>query len=436
MDVGTAPICITVTEPAGSVYTLVFRKNEIALGRSPENDVRFDSQLYGMISRRHARIKVLADGRIIFQDLGSTQGSFVGSRKLAKPLILQRDDAVTLGHEGPTVCISWPRGRITGQEGTHIQFHARNAPHFPLVFSQSFIERFNSYKKIGMGGFGEVWQADPIGGASESVAIKLMHPLFLDPEYLGTQDRKSLVRRFSREARIQHLLSQSGVPSTVNVHEWGDDPDRDYIYMIMEHIAGTPFEQLVCAKPGLAPHRVAAYMRDVASALHAAHNFQFEDENGSPCRGVIHRDVKPNNILINNKTDRAVLLDFGIASIMQGGERLTATSVTVGTHQFLPPEALKGGKATPATDLWGFSVTLYLALSQGRFPYRGETETELLDSIIAGRIIPIHGFRSSIPPAITEALALSLDPNPANRIQTADEWVKILEGVMDNAEEK
>lgn len=426
------PLCLTVSERNGRVFSLVFEKEEITIGRAQEMDVRFSSSIYTMISRRHGRFTRDEEGQIIYEDLGSTQGSYLGRKKISEPVAIGREDAVTIGLDGPAVSITWPIERVTGKEGTHIRFYSRKNPHFPLVFSEGFLGKFNSYKRIGTGGFGEVWRAVPANG-DKPVAVKLLHPLLLDPEYIGTQDRESILRRFVREAHVMQGLSESKAPGIVTVHSWGDDPHRDYVYIIMELVDGYSLDKIITKNEVLDERFVSRVMLDVCKALDAAHNFEFLDVTGGACHGVIHRDVKPHNILVNTKTGQSWLVDFGIAGIVTGGERLTMSSMTIGTRQFLPPEALESAIYGPKTDLWGVAVTLYLCLAGGRFPFRGDNEIELLETMKRNAAIPIHAWRSGLHPELAEALRKGLDPDPDSRLQTAREWADVFESVIKEA---
>ncbi len=427
-DAQAMNICITVIERNNSVTSFVFEKGEVTMGRSSSNDLRFDAIIYEQISRNHGRVALDRFGGLFYEDLGSKHGSFIDGKAILGKKLLERGDAVRISPDGPVISVMWPQERVTGHDGTHLRSHV-DSPYFPLCFSEGFIERFHHYEKLAAGGFGEIWKATPKDG-STPVAIKLLHPMLLNPEHIQTVDRNSLVRRFAREARIQHLLSESGAPATVKVHSWGDDPFRDYLYIIMDLIDGRSFDRVIISEGLMSQDRVIRYMLPIVRALEAAHSFEFVDDVGKQCRGVVHRDVKPNNILIEAATDEPKLLDFGVAGIIQGGDRLTMNNVTVGTLQYLPPESLQSGELGAATDLWGFAVTMYLALSGGRFPYDGYSKSELLGSLELGKIVPIRAHRVDLDIRLCDALMFSLSPAPERRLQTAREWIELLEEIQ------
>lgn len=418
-------LSLTVIEPTGEIATHVFRKDEITLGRSASNDLPLDPLRYEQISRKHGRIITNGKGTFYYEDLESRHGSFLDGDKVLGARELKLGDAVMISPDGPVVQISWPQPRVTGEAGTHFRMRQKLSPAFPLAFSEGFFDRFSRYEKIAAGGFGEIWKATPVGNEPPR-AIKLLHPLLLEPDNLQQMDRESLVRRFAREARIQHLLHESGVPSTVKVHSWGDDPDRDYLYIIMDLIEGYTFDRLIIREGMMSEARVARLLLPVAKALAASHVFEFTDDKGAACKGVIHRDLKPNNILVEAGNGDVRLLDFGVAGIIQGGDRITAANITVGTLHFLPPESLRDGAVSHMTDLWGLAVTIHLALSGGRFPYDGRGKRELLESIESGRLLKLTGYRNDLSPRMVDALSRSLSVDPAVRLQSAAEWVELL----------
>ena len=418
-------VCLTISDKTGRVSSHLLAKDEASVGRSSSNDLRIESEAHAMVSRRHGIFRPGENDTYVYEDLNSTHGSFFNGQEIKGTTVLDRADAIQLGRDGPMASVFWPMERLTGREGTHIRLHRKGANHFPLVFSPGFLERYGRYDKIAAGGFGEVWQAYPHDG-SPSVAIKLMHPMLLDPENIGTLDRASLVARFTREAQLTHMLSQSGAPSIVKVHSWGDDPERDYLFIVMEMVQGISLDRLIFKEPIMSERDVTWYMLQIAQGLDAAHNFTFADQNGRVCRGIVHRDIKPNNLLIEVNSRRACIVDFGIAGIQEGGDRLTATNITVGTHQFLPLESIEKNVISPQTDLWGFTVTLYLALSRGRFPYTGRLAGEITRALRNGDMMPITAYRQDLSPVLVDAIARSLQPQPEKRVQTAGEWVEIL----------
>lgn len=416
---------LTLVETTGRTTTKVFNNVEVQIGRSSGNEIRPDPVTHNQVSRYHGKVVPDGTGGLFYYDLDSTQGSWIGKQKVIGRTPVRHGEVVVLGHDGPRLFITFNRGRVTGKQGTHLRHH-NNSPGFPLAFSPEFLRRFQEYERIAAGGFGEIWLTRD-NEMKKDLVIKLMHPSLLAPDALSESDRDSLVARFSREARLTHLLTMGNAPSIVAVHGFGDDLQRDFLYIIMEHIKGVTIDKLIQPNNLLPPTRILRYMTDVARGIHAAHHFKWTDESGNSSRGILHRDIKPNNIIIEEGTDKAWLVDFGVASIMEGGDRLTATNITVGTHHFLPPESLMDGTYNQATDLWGFNMTFFVAFSGGRFPFPLDMGSDVIRARYFEDYVPITTFRSDIPPAIVDALHRSLSRRPDQRVQSAREWLDILE---------
>lgn len=426
-------VCITIIDKTGRPRSLVFRQEELRVGRSSGNEIRLDPYVDIEVSRRHGVFRHLGEDHWIYEDLESTQGSFVNGRKVDKPTRLSRGDVITLGRNGPTVNIAWPVPRITGAEGTYLKSSPqRETPYFPLAFSDPFIDRFDSYERIGSGGFGEIWRA-VAEKEQKTFAIKIMHPELLNPEYLRAEDRDSLIRRFVREAQITNAMANSGAPSIVPVHSWGDDPDRDFLYIVMDFIEGESLDKTIFRYEAIPERTACRYLLHIAEGLNAAHHFHWKEDDGSECHGVVHRDIKPNNILVEEASDRAWLVDFGIAGIQTGGERLTATSVRVGSHKFLSLEAMERNVIDPSLDLWAFAVTAYLLFSRGHFPYKGGESIELIRNMREGKLRPITHYRPDLSPALVDFLHRALDVNPAVRPKTAEEWIDLMRSLSEAA---
>lgn len=420
------PLCLTIVEKNGRTYSRCFQRDRVTIGRSPTCDLQLDPAVYTNVSRFHGRVIREDDGNHYFyEDLISMHGSYYKGRELSSKLALKRGDTIALGRDGPEIHITWEEKRITGQEGTHIRRYQKDSPNFPLAFSTEFLNSCESYEKIASGGFGEVWRGTRLDGAG-SVAIKLLNPLFLDPKVFDLTDRQSLIRRFAREAHLMHVLGETGTQGLLHIHGWGDDPERDYLYIIMDYVEAQSLDRAIFRETMNSPRKVVALMLQVARILAMIHNYDFLDIDGKPCHGVVHRDIKPNNILIDLNEEKVWLIDFGIAGIVRGGDRLTSISITVGTLQFLPIEAVDNQVISPTTDLWAFTVTMYLVFSRGRFPYQGKSRSELSNALKAGRFQPIESHRQDLPPPLVEAINASLSANVHDRVPTAHEWVEIL----------
>ena len=218
--------------------------------------------------------------------------------------------------------------------------------------------RYTLARPLGRGGMGVVWQArDEL--LHRDVAIKEIH---LPATGDGPAD--PLVRRALREAQAAAQLRHPGI---ITVHDVVTDDGRPWI--VMELVGGRSLAEIGV----LSAWRTAEIGLRVLEALRAAHR-----------HGILHRDVKPANILIDE--DRVVLTDFGIAAV-EGATVLTGTGQMVGSPSYLSPERINGRPATAAADLWGLGVTLYATVT-GRPPFRGEDTQATLAAVLTGQPAP------------------------------------------------
>ena len=205
--------------------------------------------------------------------------------------------------------------------------------------------RYHLEELIAAGGMGEVWRAvDPI--LARPVAVKLLRP-----EY--THDEVTLAR-FRAEAQHAGLLNHPGI---AQVYDYRDASRESPAYLVMELVAG-PSLAAVLAAGRLGPARIADVMAQAAAALGAAH-----------AAGVLHRDIKPGNLLIADD-GQVKVTDFGIAHSART-ENLTSTGALIGTMGYLAPERVSGGSATVASDLYALGIVGYECLT-GQPPFRGE----------------------------------------------------------------
>ncbi|MEO3795034.1 serine/threonine-protein kinase [Nonomuraea sp. B10E15] len=253
--------------------------------------------------------------------------------------------------------------------------------------------RFVIEAPLGSGGMGWVWR----GRDSKLDRVVALKQVRADvgrlPELRARAEREAQAL-----ARIDH-------PGIVRVHDVLDAPDGPWI--VMDYVQGTVLGELIKRAPLSEP----AVVRIGAQALHAL--------AAAHAVGVLHRDVKPDNILITASSS-VVLVDFGIATI-EGHERITMLGHVVGTPDFIAPERIRGTPVGPAADLWSLGATLYTAL-EGRPPFHKRTEEATRFAILTSPPDPMtRAVR--LKPALDRLLAKS----PANRM-TAGELARHLEG--------
>jgi tRNA A-37 threonylcarbamoyl transferase component Bud32 len=251
--------------------------------------------------------------------------------------------------------------------------------------------RYRLEEPIGRGAMGTVWRAwDEI--LDRVVAVKELRI----SDSLPPEERGKAFQRTHREARTAARLSHPGLVTVFDVAEEDGRP-----WIIMELVEGSSLDQLIEQGGPLPPHRAAEAGRQLLSALATAH-----------AAGVLHRDVKPSNVLLTDG-GRAVLTDFGIATF-QGDPKLTLTGMVMGSPGFTAPERIQGNPATPASDLWSLGATLYAAV-QGHGPF------DKAGGAITTMSAIIHTDPPIAPPsaglgAVIDAL---LRRNPADRPDAA-----------------
>jgi predicted Ser/Thr protein kinase len=242
---------------------------------------------------------------------------------------------------------------------------------------------------LGSGGMGVVYEATQLS-LDRTVALKVLAPqLGADPAFR---------ERFRREAMLQAALDHSNI---VTVHEAGESDEG--LFIATRLVRGRNLKQLI--EGGLAPARALRILDQVASALDAAH-----------AAGLVHRDVKPQNVLVDDR-DYAYLADFGlIKDAREPG--LTQTGEYVGTLDYVSPEQIRGDPMTSASDLYAFAAVLYECLS-GEVPFPRDTEAALLYAHLSEAPPRL----AEVPPALDAVVERGLAKDPGDRFGSAAELV-------------
>jgi serine/threonine protein kinase len=257
-------------------------------------------------------------------------------------------------------------------------------------------ERYTLVRRIAMGGMGEVWVARDEKLARE-IAVKVLRE-----EYTGNED---FLRRLRTEARNSSTLTH---PNIAQMFDYGEEDGAGYL--VMELVLGEPLADLLEREPVLPPARLLPILAQTARGLHAAH-----------LAGVVHRDVKPGNILLEH-TGTVKITDFGV-SVAQNQVPMTATGMVMGTAQYLSPEQAVGQSATGASDIYALGVVAYEATA-GRRPFTGRTP---VDIAIAHVNAPVPLLPTSVHPGLTETITQMLEKDPAQRISSADQLARHLD---------
>ena len=245
--------------------------------------------------------------------------------------------------------------------------------------------RYRLVREIAVGGTARVWRARD-AKQDRAVAVKLLHPHLL-PDATSR-------RRLEGEARAAEVLSHPAIAAVYDVSGPDDAPA-----LVMELVDGESLSVRLERDGPMPPKAAAALAADVAEALYHAHQ-----------RGIVHRDVKPANILVERQSGRARLIDFGIAhSLEAASPDLTRTGTSLGTPRYMAPEQLAGEPVGPRTDLWGLGAVLYHALS-GRVPFDGATPLAIATQQQAG--VPPLELDAALAAVVTRCLSVAIDDRP------------------------
>jgi eukaryotic-like serine/threonine-protein kinase len=265
--------------------------------------------------------------------------------------------------------------------------------------------RYELGDRLGSGGMSNVYQAVDLT-LERTVAVKIL------AEHLSDDDR--FVARFRREALAVAKLIH---PNIVQVYDTGIDEGRHYI--VMEYVTGRSGAQILQRQGPLDAEMAAEAGIQACAGLDYAHR-----------RGIIHRDVKPGNLMVTGGpvgggAMTVKLTDFGIARAIEQ-TRITQVGSVVGTAAYLSPEQVRGEEATPATDVYALGVVLYQFLT-GRLPYEGSSLAELAVRQQNERPLPPGAYNDAVPEALGGSVLRALEGDTARRYASADEMAGALQ---------
>jgi serine/threonine protein kinase len=259
--------------------------------------------------------------------------------------------------------------------------------------------RYRLVSKIATGGMGEVWVAHDESLARD-VAVKVLREEFAgDPGFL---------ERLRVEARNSAKLSH---PNIAQLYDYGEQDGSGYL--VMELVLGEPMADLLDREPVVPTRLLLSILAQTARALHAAH-----------VGGVVHRDVKPGNILLG-RGGRVKITDFGV-SLGTNQAAMTATGMVMGTAQYLSPEQAVGRPAAPASDIYSLGVVAYEALA-GHRPFTGLTA---VDIAVAHVNQPVPPLPTSVDKRLADLVMLMLSKDPEHRPRSAASLARILDGLV------
>jgi serine/threonine-protein kinase len=255
--------------------------------------------------------------------------------------------------------------------------------------------RYRLEERIASGGMGDVWRCvDDVLGRTVAVKI-LLSSLLEEPGF---------TERFRVEARTMATINHPGV---VDIYDYGSDPKAG-AYLVMEYVEGDALSRTLSRVGRLTPARTMALVAQAADALHAAHEI-----------GVVHRDVKPGNLLVR-PNGTLVLTDFGIAR-SAGAAQLTAAGSVLGTAAYISPEQAMGEQASRLSDVYALGVVAYQCLA-GRRPFEGEQPLEIAMRHV--REVP-PPLPPDTPPTVRAIVERAMAKDPAARWPTASAFAAV-----------
>src|SRR4051794_5678215 len=283
----------------------------------------------------------------------------------------------------------------------------------PPISASILAQRYQLERRLAQGGMAEVWLATDLA-LTRQVAVKLLKPtLAADPV---------VAERFRREAIAVAQLSH---PNIVAVYDAVEDTNGDNrrLAVVMQLVNGKSLRQLLDEQHRLSADLTIHIGSCVAAALDAAHR-----------AGLVHRDVKPGNILIT-PDGRVLLTDFGIAKGLDvNGDDLTSANVMMGTAKYLSPEQVRGKKLDGRADLYSLGLVLYECLA-GRVPFLGETDTDTALARLQRDPTDLNRLRATLPHGLSTLIHELLARNPDDRPATGEELrarlARIASGVDD-----
>ena len=273
------------------------------------------------------------------------------------------------------------------------------------LINSLFDGRYRILRKLGSGGMANVYLAED-EELGRRVAIKI-----LNERYAGDD---LFIERFRREAKSAAGLSH---PNIVSIYDRGEAEGTYYI--AMEVIEGRSLKELIMTRGALPVEAAIGYEKQLLEALRFAHR-----------HGIIHRDVKPHNVLVSADQQvkanepRLKMTDFGIAR--HGASQMTEAGSIMGTAQYLSPEQARGAPVTAASDLYSAGVVLYEMLT-GKVPFTGDSAIEIAMKHVNDLPAPPSSLRAEIPPELDQIVLRALAKDPADRYQTAEEFIEDLE---------
>lgn len=265
--------------------------------------------------------------------------------------------------------------------------------------------RYELTEKIGEGGMAVVYKAH-CKLLDRFVAVKILKDEF------GTDEE--FIKKFRRESQASASLSD---PYIVNVYDVGEEESegKKIYYIVMEYVDGKTLKEIIKQEPNIPIAKVIDYSVQIASALKAAH-----------LKHIVHRDIKPHNILITNQ-GQAKVTDFGIARAVTSST-ITTTSNVLGSVHYFSPEQARGGYTDEKSDIYSLGVVMY-ELATGTLPYDGETPINVALKHVQEQVLPPSEIRHDLPAALEDIILKCMEKRQADRYKNVGELIQDLKKV-------
>nr|WP_106784116.1 Stk1 family PASTA domain-containing Ser/Thr kinase [Lysinibacillus timonensis] len=271
-----------------------------------------------------------------------------------------------------------------------------------MMIGKRINDRYKILRYVGGGGMSNVYLAHDII-LNRDVAVKVLR--------YDSSNEEEFHRRFQREAQSATSLMH---PNIVSIYDVGSDEDMHYI--VMEYINGKTLKQYINEFSPLSPARSVHIMKQLTSAIAHAH------ENH-----IIHRDIKPQNILVNEDGD-VKITDFGISTTLSATS-FTKTNSVLGTVHYLSPEQARGGNATKKSDIYALGIVLYELLT-GELPFSGESAVSIALKHLQSETPSVRAFDASIPQSLENVVLKATAKNPAHRYHSVEEMEEDLDTAL------
>ena len=288
--------------------------------------------------------------------------------------------------------------------GGHFEDHAVIGRELPMIGQT--ISHYKILEKLGEGGMGVVYKAQDLK-LDRFVALK-----FLPRNLTANEAEKA---RFLQEAKAAALLNHPNICTIYAIEEFESDASAGgngkELFIAMEYVEGdTIRKQLLTQNPKL--ETTLSYALQIGDALQEAHS-----------KGIVHRDVKADNIMVNSKNQIKVM-DFGLAKL-KGSLKLTRTSSTVGTLAYMAPEQIQGGEVDARSDIFAFGVLLFEMLTR-KLPFRGEHDAAMMYSIVNEEPESVFSYLPGLSPELDRIIRRALEKDPEDRYQSVADMVSEL----------